>query len=156
AGVGLLLRAVRPAAEHVRRVAAGVRPDRPGLLPACLRRAGHVAVDPDPAAVLVHADRVQPGDVPPEHPAAAAPAPVEPLPADPATVPPAGQPVDAGSDPARGQPHLAERPRTGEARPDSDRPGLVAGRAGADGGGDVGAVEPRAVRRPERAAPGRA
>ena len=54
-----------------------------------------------------------------QHPAAPARPAAQPVPARPAALPPAGQPLDAGRDPARGQPQPAERPRawSGRSRP---------------------------------------
>ena len=120
--LGLLLRALRPAPVAVRRLAARLRPDRARLLPVAYLGAGAGEVDPGAAAVLLHADGLLAGHLPPRHPAAAAGPAAQPVPADPAPLPPAGQPLDAGGDPARGQPQPAERPGTRPGGPAGDRP----------------------------------
>ena len=95
--LGLLLRAVRPAPEHLRGVAGRLRPHRARLLPARLHAPGIGAQHSRAAAVRLHADRVLAGDLPARHPTPAAGTTVEPVPAGAAALPPPGQPVDDGA-----------------------------------------------------------
>src|SRR3954451_1783518 len=101
-----------------------MRPDHPRLLPARLHASGQPAEHPRPTAVLLHANGILPGDVPPRDPVAPARSPAQPVPARPTALPPDGEPLDDGRDPARGQPQPAERAAPGAlgARVDRDPP----------------------------------
>src|SRR5262245_18576003 len=148
--MGLLLRAVRPAAGRVRGVAGRVRPDLARLLPARVHASRLGAQHPRATTVRVHADRFLPGDLPAGDPVASARAAVEPVPARAAAVPPAGQPVDDGGDPARGRPQSAERAAARMGRATSDSVRAPARWAARCGGPRVGAMEPRDLRRHAR------
>ena len=65
----------------VRRLAARLRSDRPGLLPARLHAPRHRPDHPGTAAVRVHAHRILAGDLPARHSAAAARPAAQPVPA---------------------------------------------------------------------------
>ena len=128
--LGLLLRAVRPAAVAVRRLAAQLRPDRAGLLPVRLpgarqRRSRSRRRRRSPTCAPASRRR-RSGAA--SRCAQLGPA-AQPVPADPAAVPPAGQPLDTRRGAARGQPQPAERPRADARRAAGDRAAAARGRA---------------------------
>src|SRR5262249_15593831 len=96
AGLGLLLRALRAAADAVRRLAAELRSHRKRLLSGRIRASRRPEVHPRTAAILVHAHGLLARDVPPRDPAAALGAATQPVPTDPAPLSSPGQSLDPG------------------------------------------------------------
>src|SRR5262249_36582735 len=141
ADMGFLLRIVRSATDHVRGLAAVLRPHRAVLLPGSLsggRRAEAAARSP---AVLLRANGLLARDVPPWHPATAPGPPDQPVPPGPAALSPAGQSVDPRRGAARGQPQPAKRPRTEQGGTGGPGQTPAGGGLPARGGPGVGPLE---------------
>ena len=152
--LGLLLRALRPAAVALRQLAAELRPHRAGLLPGGVPGLGRGALDSRAAAVFVHADGVLAGHVPPGNPADEAGKAAQSVSADRAALPPAGESLDAGRDVARAEPQSADRPGAEQGGSAQGCATAARGRRGSPGGLHLGPLEPRDVRRHERPAAG--